>query len=143
MRAHDLENQSVNWGPRLLMFFVFLFFLIVFFFLSLLKLEDILWIEDIVITITFFINSRVDMASFLDPHKLIARNAFSTFLGAWNETESKGGIESEALKCQFSQVKGDLNLQEMLKSVLILKNNTKEKSSCDTHPFSSIVSSKS
>ncbi len=67
--------------------------------------------EDIVIIIPFKkINSRVDMASFLDLHKVIARNAFLTFSGAWNETESKGGIESEALKCQFSQPKGDLNL---------------------------------
>jgi hypothetical protein len=71
------------------------------------------------------------MASFLDHHKVIARNTFSTFSGAWNETESKGGIEIETLKCQFSQLKGDLNLEEMLKSVFIKKKNSKEKSSCD------------
>jgi hypothetical protein len=46
------------------------------------------------------------MASFLDPHNVIARYAFSAFSGAWNEIESKGGIKSEALKCQFSQKVG-------------------------------------
>jgi hypothetical protein len=39
---------------------------------------------------------------------------------------TKGGVENEILKHQFSLLKGDLNLQEMLKLVLILKNSTKK-----------------
>ncbi len=63
------------------------------------------------LTPPLFINSRVDMASFVKPHKVIAkRNAFSAFPSVWNGVELEGGIESEELKCQFSQVEGDLNL---------------------------------
>ncbi len=70
-----------------------------------------LWIEDIVATPPFFINSRVDMSSFVDPQKVIARrSALSAFLNARNEGESKGREKNEGLKCQFSQMEGDLNL---------------------------------
>jgi hypothetical protein len=59
-----------------------------------------LWIEDIVESIPahpFFTNSIVDMASFVNSHKVIARNAFSAFPSAQNEVELKGGAESEEL----------------------------------------------
>jgi hypothetical protein len=45
-------------------------------------MEDMLWIEDIVestSTPPLFINSRVDMASFVKLHKVIKRNAFLAF----------------------------------------------------------------
>jgi hypothetical protein len=46
-------------------------------------MEDMLWIEDIVenkSTPPLFINSKVDMAGFVKPHKVIAkRNAFLGF----------------------------------------------------------------
>jgi len=50
------------------------------------KMEEMLWIEDIVESThapTFLINSRIDMAIFADPHKVVARrNAFSTLPSA-------------------------------------------------------------
>jgi hypothetical protein len=47
------------------------------------------------------------MASFMDPHEVVAkRTAFSTISTTWNEGESKGEAKSEGLKCQFSQVEG-------------------------------------
>jgi hypothetical protein len=53
----------------------------------------------------FFINSRIDMASFVNLHNVIARrNAISTFPSVWNGVELEGGVENEELKCQFSQV---------------------------------------
>jgi hypothetical protein len=77
---------------------------------------DMPWIEDIVestSTPPLFINSRV-VVGFVKPHKVIAkRNAFSTFPSVQNGVESEGGIESEELKGQFSQVEGVLNLQEI------------------------------
>ncbi len=51
----------------------------------------------------------------LDPNKAIARrNAFSTFPNAWNGVELEDEVESEELKCQFSQVEENLNLQRSL-----------------------------
>jgi hypothetical protein len=47
------------------------------------------------------------------------RNAFLAFWNAWNEVELKGEVESEWLKCQFSQVEGDLDLQKIFKAVPI------------------------
>jgi hypothetical protein len=41
---------------------------------------------------------------------VVRRNAFPTFSRERNEGESKGGAKSGKLKCEFSQVKGDLNL---------------------------------
>ncbi len=71
-------------------------------------MENMLWIEDIVESTStphFFINSRIDMASFVNGHKVIARrNAISTFPSVWNGVELEGGVENEELKCQFSQV---------------------------------------
>jgi hypothetical protein len=61
------------------------------------------------------------MASFMNLHKVIVRKTvFSAFSSAQNEGESKGRAKSKKLKCQFSQVKEDLNFQEMLK--MIYKN---------------------
>ncbi len=71
------------------------------------------WIDDIVEstpTSSFFINCRIDMADFVNPHKVVVqRNAFSAFPNTWNEAESKGGAESEKLRCQFSQMDRDMN----------------------------------
>ncbi len=48
----------------------------------------------------FLTNLKVDMASFIDPHKVIIRkNAFLTLPNAWNGGESKGGAKSGRLKC--------------------------------------------
>jgi hypothetical protein len=55
----------------------------------------------------------------------------SAFPSARNEGELKGGAKSEKLKCQFSQVKGDLNLQEMPKFISIPKKSTQKKKNCD------------
>jgi hypothetical protein len=52
---------------------------------------------------------------------VVRRNVFLTFPIAQNESESKGGIESEKLKHQFSQVKWNLNLQMMSKLIPIPK----------------------
>jgi hypothetical protein len=52
-----------------------------------------LWIEDIVEstpTPSFSINSRIDIATFVHPHKVIARSMFSAFPNAKNESELKG-----------------------------------------------------
>jgi hypothetical protein len=71
---------------------------------------------------------------FVKLHKVIVkRSAFKTFSRAQNEGESKGGIKGERLKGQLSQVKGELNLQEMLKLIPIPKKSTKTKTknSCD------------
>ncbi len=41
-----------------------------------------LWIEDIVgnmLTLPFLTNFRVGMVGFVNPHKVVARSAFSTF----------------------------------------------------------------
>ncbi len=42
------------------------------------------------------------MASFVDPHKVVARSAFSAFPRAQNRGELEGGLESGRLKGQFS-----------------------------------------
>ncbi len=87
------------------------------------KMGEMLWIEDIVEstkTPPFLTNSRVDMASFVDPHKVVAKR-ISAFSNAQNGGESKGGVESGGLKCQFSQVEGNLDLQKIPKSVPILR----------------------
>ncbi len=53
----------------------------------------------------FLTNFKVDMASFVDPHKVVvSRSAFLVFQHAQNMVELKGGTKSEGLKCQFSQV---------------------------------------
>jgi hypothetical protein len=56
--------------------------------------ENMLWIEDIIESTqapSFSINSRIDIASFVHPHKLIARNIFLAFPNAQNEGELEGG----------------------------------------------------
>jgi hypothetical protein len=69
-----------------------------------------LWIENIVestSTLPFLTNSRVDMASFVHPHKGIARrNTFSTLPSAQNGGELEGEVESGRLKCHFTSGRG-------------------------------------
>ncbi len=82
-----------------------------------------LWIEDIVESTQapiFMTNSKVGMASFVDPHTVVVRrNAFWTLPSAWNEVESKGEVESGRLKHQFSQIEGNLDFKKILKLVPI------------------------
>jgi hypothetical protein len=48
----------------------------------------------------FFIDSRIDMVGFVNPHKVIARrNAFSAFPIVWNGVELEGRVKNEELKC--------------------------------------------
>ena len=64
----------------------------------------------------------------LDPNIVIARrSAFSTFPSAWNGVELEDGIKSEELKCQFSLVEGDLNLQKIPKLVLVSNKKASRK----------------
>jgi hypothetical protein len=50
----------------------------------------------------FLTNPRIDMASFVDFHKVIVkRNAFLAFSSARNGGESKGVVENGRLKHQF------------------------------------------
>jgi hypothetical protein len=64
------------------------------------------------------------MNDFVKLHKVIAkRSAFLAFPRAQNEDESKGETKSERLKDQFSQVEEELNLQKMLKLILIPKKS--------------------
>jgi hypothetical protein len=89
-----------------------------------------LWIEDIVEstpTLPFWTNSRVGMASFVDPHKVVVGSAFLAFPNARNEVEFEGGTESEKLKYQFSQVEWDLDLQEILNLILIPNKKTQKR----------------
>ncbi len=46
---------------------------------------------------------------------VVRKNAFLAFPSARNRGESKGGVESGRLKCQFSQVERGLDLQEIPK----------------------------
>ncbi len=50
---------------------------------------------------------------------VIKRSAFSTFPSAQNGGEFEGLVESGSLKHQFSQVEGDLDLQEIFKLIFI------------------------
>ncbi len=63
-----------------------------------------LLIQDIVEstpTPPFLTNSKVDMAKFVFPHKVIARrSAFSTLPSAWNGGELEGEVGSGRLKHQ-------------------------------------------
>jgi hypothetical protein len=48
------------------------------------------------------------------------------------KVNNKARQKNEMLKCQFSQVEGDSNLQEILKSIPIpKKQKTKKKDNCD------------
>jgi hypothetical protein len=79
-------------------------------------MESMLWIEDIVENTPtppfVLINFGVDMAGFVNP-QVVRKSAFSAFPRAKNGEELEGGLESGRLKCQFSQVEGDLDLQEI------------------------------
>jgi hypothetical protein len=56
-------------------------------------MKDMLWIENIVENTSappFFINSKVVIVGFVDPHKVVVgRNAFLAFPSAQNEIESE------------------------------------------------------
>jgi hypothetical protein len=94
-------------------------------------MKDMLWIEDIVqctLAPPFLTNSKVNMVGFVDLHKVVAlRSAFLAFQDAQNRVELKGGTKSEGLNCQFSQVKGDSDLQEISKPVPIPNKKAKKK----------------
>ncbi len=84
-------------------------------------MEEMLWIKDIAESTKappFLANSEVDMASFVDLHKVVVKR-ISTFPSAQNGGESKGGVESGGLKYQFSKVEGNLDLQKIPKLVPI------------------------
>jgi hypothetical protein len=71
-----------------------------------------LWIEDIIENITahpFFTNSIINMASFVNLHKVIIKNAFSAFPSAQNEVQLEGGAKNERLTHHFSQAERDLD----------------------------------
>ncbi len=57
------------------------------------RMESMLWIEDVIEstpTPSFLTNSTIDMADFVDPHKVvIKRSAFSAFPSAQDENENK------------------------------------------------------
>jgi hypothetical protein len=98
-----------------------------------------LWIEDIVENTPtppfVFINFGVDMAGFVDPHKVVVRrSAFSAIPRAQNGDELEDGLESGRLKCQFSQVEG-VQVQEIPQPIPIPEKRTlKEKGSCVERP---------
>jgi hypothetical protein len=81
-------------------------------------MENISWMEEDIIecttTIPFSSTSSVGMASFVNPHKVVARkSAFPIFGNAQNDGVSKVKTESlghARLKHSFSQVEGDLDL---------------------------------
>ncbi len=77
------------------------------------------WVES-TLTPSLLTNSIVGMAGFVDLHKVSAkRKAFLTFWNAWNGVELEGEVESKELKCQFSQVEKDLDLQKIFKPIPI------------------------
>jgi hypothetical protein len=94
-------------------------------------MEDMLWIESIVeVTPTppFLTIFRVDMVSFVDLHKVVVRrSAFLALPSAQNKGESKEELKSEGLKCQFTQMEGDLDLQEISKLVLFQRKEQQRK----------------
>jgi hypothetical protein len=58
------------------------------------------------------------MVDYVDTHKVVVRrSAFLAFLIARNEGEYKGGVKCEGLKHQFSQMKGDLDLEPPISCV--------------------------
>ncbi len=61
------------------------------------------------------------MIDFVDLHKVVVRtSAFFAFPSAWDGVESEyTRVESEGLKCQFSQVERYLDLQENTRLVPI------------------------
>jgi hypothetical protein len=68
------------------------------------------------------------MASFVDLHKVVVRkSAFSAFPRAQNGDELEDGLESGRLKCQFSQVEGDLDLQKIPQPIPIPEKRTLKK----------------
>jgi hypothetical protein len=85
-------------------------------------MEDISWMEEDIVectpTIPFSNTSSVGMTNFVDPHKVVARNA-----------QNEGVLEVRTynfghgrLKHSFSQVESDLDLQEIPKPTPLPKN---------------------
>jgi hypothetical protein len=81
-------------------------------------MEKMLWIENIVESTqapSFSTNSRTNLAGFVDMHKVVVRrSAFSALPSPHNGGELEGGAKSGGLKCQFSQVEGDLDYKKSL-----------------------------
>jgi hypothetical protein len=64
----------------------------------------------------------------VDLHKVVVRrSAFLAFPSAQNRGESKGGLKNERLKCQFTQMEGDLDLQEIPKLVSFQRKEQQRK----------------
>jgi hypothetical protein len=83
-------------------------------------------------TIPFLSTSSVDIIGFVNLHKVVAqRNAFSIFGNAQNEGVSKVKTKSfghGGLKHSFSQVEGNLDLQQIpIPTLLPKKKITKKK----------------
>jgi hypothetical protein len=58
---------------------------------------------------------------------VVRRSAFLAFPSAQNRGESKGGLKNERLKCQFTQMEGDLDLQEIPKLVSFQRKEQQRK----------------
>jgi hypothetical protein len=66
-----------------------------------------------------FLTSNVDIARFVDSHKIVAqRNAFSTL--EMHKMRTKG-FGHGGLKCPFSQVEKDLDLKKIFKLTPLTK----------------------
>ncbi len=93
-----------------------------------------LWIKDIVEstpTSSFWTNYKVDMISFVEPYKVVAkRNVFSTIPSAQNESELEGGVENEKLKCRFSQGEGIWIYKRSLNQFPFQKQEHQKKGDC-------------
>ncbi len=80
-------------------------------------MEDMLWIEDIVKStpaFPFLTTLKIDIISFVDLTKwLVERRHFQPFQVYEIRVKSKDGVENKELKHQFSQMKGDLYLQNL------------------------------
>jgi hypothetical protein len=91
-------------------------------------MEDRLWIEDVVAAFSFVTNLDLTwLVLWIFTWWLLEGMHFQPFPSARNEGESKGGVESEGLKHQFSQVENNLNLLEMLKLIPISKKTLRKK----------------
>jgi len=64
----------------------------------------------------------------VDLHKVVVRrSAFLVFPSAQNRGEAKGELKNERLKCQFTQMEGDLDLQEIPKLVSFQRKEQQRK----------------
>jgi hypothetical protein len=114
-KKKKLKGEFIVWrikGPRSVISLIFAIFHFIFDVCcwNFVKMENILRIEhnvDSTTTPPILTNSRVDMANFVDLHKVVFRSACLVLPSAWNGGELEGGAKSGRLKHQFSQVKGD------------------------------------